>query len=58
MFVHAEEAGDLLQRVPMRRVLIASLWRIRTPTVANPPDITAISGKLMVWARAVGPGWT
>lgn len=38
--------------------LAASVWLIRTPTVADPPDETAISGELMVWTQAVGPDWT
>ena len=35
-----------------------SMWLIRTPTVSDPPDETAISGELMVWTQASGPEWT
>ena len=38
--------------------LAASLWLIRTATVASPPDVTAVSGELMVWTQASGADWT
>lgn len=38
--------------------LATSVWLIRTPTVASPPDETAISGELMVWTQSAGADWT
>jgi hypothetical protein len=38
--------------------LAASIWLINTPTVASPPDETAITTELMVWTDTSGPEWT
>lgn len=35
-----------------------SLWLTRSASVANPPDVTAITGEVMVWAGAGSGDWT
>jgi Glycosyl hydrolase family 12 len=38
--------------------LAASMWLIRTPTVASPPVVAAISGELLVTTSTSGADWT